>query len=138
MFGGYVARGVHGVCAGLPSRAQVPTPYNMLSHHHTSNREHSPTHSHLYIHTIMITLDLDLYERALKNQQSERSNHLVLRAGELHICFSVLHGLGKYLGGSGLDTVAVETGIYCRDALSRIYTGKMTGIKKSANKIISQ
>ena len=35
----------------------------------------------------------------------------VLRAEKLHLCFAVLHGLGKYLEGSGLDTIAAETGI---------------------------
>ena len=55
----------------------------------------------------IFTLDLDLYERALTIQQSVGSNRWVLRAGELHLCFAALHGLGKYLEGSGLDTVAV-------------------------------
>ena len=32
--------------------------------------------------------------------------------------------MGKYLKGSGLDTVAVETGIYSAAALHGIYTGK--------------
>ena len=38
--------------------------------------------------------------------------------------FAALHGLGKYLEGSGLDTVVVETGIYSPAALRGIYTGK--------------
>ena len=45
----------------------------------------------------IITLDLDMNERALKIQQSVGSNRWVLRAGELHLCFAALHGLGKYL-----------------------------------------
>ena len=72
----------------------------------------------------IITLDLDLYERALKIQQSVNTDRWVLRAGELHICFAALHALGKYLEGSGLDTVAIETGIYSPAALRGIYTGK--------------
>jgi hypothetical protein len=72
----------------------------------------------------IITLDLDLYERALKIQQSVGSNSWVLRAGELHICFAALHELGKYLEGNGLDTVAVETRIYSPATLRGIYTGK--------------
>ena len=35
-----------------------------------------------------------------------------------------MHGLGKYLEGSGLDTVGVGTGIYSPAALRVIYTGK--------------
>lgn len=72
----------------------------------------------------IITLDLDLYERAIKIQQSVGNTNWVLRAGELHICFAALHALGKYIEGSGLDTVAVETGIYSPAALRGIYTGK--------------
>ena len=72
----------------------------------------------------LITLDLDLYEWALKLQQSVKNNNWVLRAGELHVGFAVLHGLGKYIEGSGLDTVAIETVIYSPAAIWGIYTGK--------------
>ena len=72
----------------------------------------------------IITLDLDLYERAFKIQRSVGSNRWVLRAGELHLCIAALHGLGKYLEASGLDAVAVETGIYSPAALRGIYTVK--------------
>ena len=68
----------------------------------------------------IITLDLDLYERALKIQQSVGSNRWILKASLL----CCLARLGKYLEGSGLDTVAVETGIYSSAALRGIYTGK--------------
>ena len=73
---------------------------------------------------IIITPDLYLYERAFNIQQSAGSNRWVLKAGELRLCFAALHGLGKYLEGSGLDTVAGETGIYSPAALRGIYTGK--------------
>ena len=63
-------------------------------------------------------------ERRTKIQQSVGRNRWVLRARELHLCFAALHGLGKYLEGSRLDTVAVETGIYSPAALRGIYTGK--------------
>ena len=72
----------------------------------------------------VITLDLDLYERAVKIQESEGNTNWVLRAGELHICFAALHALGKYIEGSGLDTVAIEKGIYSPTTLRHIYGGK--------------
>lgn len=72
----------------------------------------------------IITLDLDLYERAIKIQESASCSRWVLRAGELHICFAALHALGKYVEGSGLDTIAIETGIYSPAALRGIYAGK--------------
>ena len=43
----------------------------------------------------LITLDLDLYQRALQLQESVKNKYWVLRAGLLHIIFAVLHGLGK-------------------------------------------
>jgi hypothetical protein len=39
----------------------------------------------------------------------------VLHAGELHICFAALHALGKYVEESGIDSIAVEKGIYTPD-----------------------
>jgi len=72
----------------------------------------------------VITLDLDLYERALKIQQSTGNGNWFLRAGELHITMAALHALAKYIEGSGLDTVAIETSIYSPAALRAILTGK--------------
>ena len=60
----------------------------------------------------VITLDLDLYERAVKTQMSGGNPNWVLHAGELHICFAALHALGTYVENSGLDTICVEKGIY--------------------------
>ena len=37
---------------------------------------------------------------------------------------AALHGLGKYVEGSGLDTVAIEEGIYSPASLRGIYSGK--------------
>ena len=72
----------------------------------------------------VITLDLDLYQRALQLQESVKNRNWVLRAGLLHLTFAALHGLGKACEGSGLDTIAVETGIYSSAALRGIYSGK--------------
>ena len=72
----------------------------------------------------VITLDLDLYERAIKLQQSTGNSNWVLRAGELHICMAALFALAKYTEGSCLDTVAIETSIYTPAVVRAIYTGK--------------
>ncbi len=48
----------------------------------------------------------------------------ILRAGVLHIALAALHALGKTLDGSGIDTCAIETGIYTSAALRGIYGGK--------------
>ena len=72
----------------------------------------------------LIMLDLDLYNRALYIQQSVRNTNWILRAGVLHIAFAALHALGKTVDGSGIDTCAIETGIYTSAALRGIYGGK--------------
>ena len=69
----------------------------------------------------VITLDLDLYERAIKIQCTQENTNWVLRAGELHICFAALHALGKYVEESGLDSIAVEKGIYSPTTLRHIF-----------------
>ena len=60
----------------------------------------------------IITLDLDLFQRGLKVMQSTGHKNWVLRPGELHTCFAALHALGKYIDGSGLGELAVESNIY--------------------------
>lgn len=72
----------------------------------------------------IITLDLDLYSRALKIQQSVGNTNWILRSGGLHIVFAALHALGKTVDGSGIDTCAVDSGIYTSAALRGIYGGK--------------
>ena len=72
----------------------------------------------------LITLDLDLYNRALHIQQSVGNTNWILRAGVLHIAFAALHALGKTVDGSGIDTCAIETGIYTSAALRGIYGGQ--------------
>ena len=72
----------------------------------------------------IITLDLDLYNRALRIQQSVGNTNWILRAGGLHIAFAALHALGKTIDGSGIDTCAIESGTYTSSALRGIYGGK--------------
>ena len=71
----------------------------------------------------VITLDLDLYQRALKLQKSNKNNW-VLCAGTLHIVFALLHALGKTVDSSGLDICAIEKGLYTAASLRKIYVGK--------------
>ncbi|CAB3986726.1 Hypothetical predicted protein [Paramuricea clavata] len=72
----------------------------------------------------LITLDLDLYNRALQIQQTVGNTNWILRAGILHIVFAALHALGKTIYGSGIDTCAIKCGIYTSAALHGIYRGK--------------
>ena len=73
---------------------------------------------------VLITLDLDLYSRALKIQQSVGNKLWLLLPGVLHIGFTCLHTLGKTIDGSGIDTCAIESGTYTSEALRGIYGGK--------------
>ena len=72
----------------------------------------------------LITLDLDLYSRALQIQHSVGNRNWILRAGVLHIAFAALHALEKTIEGSGIDTCAIESGSYTSAALRGIYGGK--------------
>ena len=72
----------------------------------------------------VITFFLDLYSRALQIQQSVGNRNWILRTGVLHIASAALHALGKTLDGSGIDTCAIESGIYTSAALRGIYSGK--------------
>ncbi len=72
----------------------------------------------------IITLDLHLYERAVKLQQANEISNWFLRIGELHTCFASLHALGKYIEGSGIETVSIEKSIYSPAIIRQIFSGK--------------
>ena len=72
----------------------------------------------------VITLDLDLYERAIKLQSSSGNNYWILRVGELHACLASFHAAGKYLEGSGLETISIKAGLYSPSTIRQIFTGK--------------
>ena len=61
---------------------------------------------------VIFTLDMDLYKLALQVQQSTGNKQWLLQPGHLHKFFADLHALGKVIEGSGLDTFAVESGVY--------------------------
>ena len=73
----------------------------------------------------MITLDLDLYERAVKIRATTGNKETwVLRLGELHIMFALLKALGKYIEGSGIDDIWIESGLYGPAVMRQIFSGK--------------
>ena len=51
----------------------------------------------------IIMLELDLYNHALRIQQTAENTNWILRAVVLHIVFAALHALGKIIDGSGFD-----------------------------------
>ena len=71
-----------------------------------------------------IMLDIDLYKCAIQLQESVKNKNWLLVPGHLHMYFADLHALGKVIEGSGLDTVAVECGIYSTSAMRSICNGK--------------
>lgn len=72
----------------------------------------------------VITLDLDLYERATKLQSSTGNKNWILRIGELHACFASLHAIAKYLEDSGLESISIEAGLFSPSTIRQIFTGK--------------
>ena len=72
----------------------------------------------------VITLDLDLYERAIKLQLTSGNSNWLLRMGELHACFASLHAIGKYIEGSGIDSISIESSFYSPATIRQIFGGK--------------
>ena len=73
----------------------------------------------------VITLDLDLHERAVKiRANTGHTNCWVMRMGELHIMFALLRSLGRYIEGSGLDDIWIETGLYGPAVIRQIFGGR--------------
>ena len=72
----------------------------------------------------LITLDIAILNDAYKLRASVRNNNWVFQPGKLHEIFADEHALGKVVEGSGLDTIAIESGIYSAAALRGIYAGK--------------
>ena len=73
----------------------------------------------------VITLNLDLYERAVKIRANRwNKGKLILRLGELHIMFALLKALGKFIEGSGIDDIWIESGLYGAVVTRQIFSGK--------------
>ena len=73
----------------------------------------------------VITLDLQLYEKAQKLMSKEdMTGKFVLRIGELHTVFSALKAIGRYIKCSGIDQLWVEAGVYSPTTVRQIIEGK--------------
>ena len=72
----------------------------------------------------IITLDMDLSKLALQLKALVKNKNWKLIPVHLHMFFADEHALGKVIGGSGLDTVAIESGIYSASTIRSICDGK--------------
>ena len=73
----------------------------------------------------VITLDLQLYEKAQKLMSKEdMTGKFELRIGELHTIFSALKAIGRYIECSGIDQLWVEAGMYLPTTVRQIIEGK--------------
>lgn len=74
----------------------------------------------------IVTLDMDLYARALKLQslKPDSTKHLVLRIGEFHTVLSALRAIGSIIEDSGIDAAWIEAGIYGPATTRQILEGK--------------
>ena len=56
--------------------------------------------------------------------KEEIRQDFIFRLGELHIVFSMLKCIGKYIEDSGLDRLFTEAGLYGENTMSQILAGK--------------
>ena len=73
-------------------------------------------------HRPIITLDGDLYDRAVKLK--DYKTNWCIRLGALHTTMAALKCLGKYIEGSGLDTAWEAAGIYGSATVRQIIDGR--------------
>ena len=52
------------------------------------------------------------------------NGNIVLRMGELHLVFTMLKALGRYIEGSGLEQVWIEKGLYGPASVRQLLAGK--------------
>lgn len=74
----------------------------------------------------IITLDMDLYMRALKLQMMSQDcgNKWILRIGEFHTVLCALRAVGSSIENSGIDDAWVESGLYSPTTVRQILEGK--------------
>ena len=70
----------------------------------------------------IITLDGDLYDRAVKLKDYKR--HWCIRLGALRVIMAALKCLGRYVEGSGLDLAWEESGLYGSATVRQILEGR--------------
>lgn len=73
----------------------------------------------------IVTLDLQLYVKCMElRSKDEIKDNFIFRLGELHVVFAYLKVLGKYINGSGLDQILIESDVYGPTTLGQIINGK--------------
>lgn len=74
----------------------------------------------------IITLDMDLYMRAVKLQslKPELTKNCILRVGEFHTVLCALRAIGSSIEGSGIDDAWVEADIYGPTTTRQILEGR--------------
>ena len=74
----------------------------------------------------VITLDMDLYVRALKIQHTnpEQMSNWILWVGEFHTVLCALRAIGSSIEGSGIDDAWIESGVYGPSTTRQIIEGK--------------
>ena len=73
----------------------------------------------------IVSIDQQLYAKCTQlKSRNEISENFVFRTGELHIVFSTLKAIGKYIDSSGLDEVFVEAEIYAPATVEQLKGGK--------------
>lgn len=76
--------------------------------------------------TILITLDLQLYAKAIQlREKDEIRESFIFRLSEMHIVFAMLKCLGKYVEDNGLDRLFTEAGVFGDCTLGQILGGKI-------------
>ena len=71
----------------------------------------------------IVTLDLQLYSKALQLESNSKIDNFVIRLGELHVVFTAFKMLGKIIDGSGLDKAFEEALIYGSNTVEQIKDG---------------
>ena len=77
-------------------------------------------------HKTIITLDMDLYQRALKLQSSmpNLQNQCILRVGEFHTVLCMLRTIGSFVENSGIDEAWEESGLFGQKTVRQIIEGR--------------
>ena len=77
-------------------------------------------------HKTIITLDMDLYQRALKLQSSlpNLQRQCILRVGEFHTVLCMLRTIGSFVDNSGIDQAWEEAGLFGQKTIKQIIEGR--------------
>ena len=72
----------------------------------------------------IITLDLDLYERALqlRNSRDDLRDKFILRLGELHIVFAQCRAIGAFIENTGVDDAWIRSEVVGPNTVKQVLT----------------